>query len=64
MLVDELIERLNELKKQLGNVEVELYMEDIDGMVCGIDDINEVDISTDQDEVKNIYIAHRAGKEE
>lgn len=58
MLVNELIERLNELKEEIGNVEVELYMEDIDGTQCGFDDINEVElISKDFDKI--IYIAHR-----
>ena len=57
--VQELINRLKELKKELGNVEVELYMEDIDGTKCGVNTINEVDISTDGNgEDKKIYIAH------
>ncbi len=56
--VQELINRLEELKKELGNVEVELYMEDIDGTKCGVNTINEVDISTDPDGNKAIYIAH------
>ena len=53
-----MINRLEELKKELGNVEVELYMEDIDGTKCGVNTINEVDISTDPDGNKAIYIAH------
>ena len=56
--VQELINRLEKIKKELGNVEVELYMEDIDGTKCGVNTINEVDISTDPDGNKAIYIAH------
>lgn len=64
MKVQDLINRLEELKKELGNVEVELYMEDIDGTQCGVDTINEVDISTDgKGENKAIYIAHRVENE-
>lgn len=63
MFVQDLINRLEELKAELGNVEVELYMEDIDGTKCGLDDINEIDISTDYVGNKNIYIAH-TNKEE
>ena len=33
-------------------------MEDIDGTKCGVNTINEVDISTDPDGNKAIYIAH------
>lgn len=63
MYVEDLIKRLQELKKELGNVEVELYMEDIDGSQCGVDSINEVDISTDENNEKHIYIAHIIEKE-
>lgn len=64
MKVQALINRLEELKKELGNVDVELYMEDIDGTQCGVDSINEVDISTDGNgENKAIYIAHRVYNE-
>ena len=60
MLVQDLINRLEELKSELGNVEVEIYMEDIDGTECGIDNINEVDISMDvRGKNKAIYIAHK-----
>lgn len=60
MIVSELINKLQELKNQMGDVEVELYMEDIDGTECGMDCINEVDISTDAEGLNpSIYIAHR-----
>lgn len=41
-----------------------MYMEDIDGTQCGVDEINEVDISTDYEGNKAIYIAHRNSEEE
>ena len=60
MKVIDVINRLKELKKELGNVEVELYMEDIDGTQLGTDSINEIDISTDEEGMNPaIYIAHR-----
>lgn len=59
MLVQELIDRLQKLKKEVGNVEVEICMDDIDGISLGLNDINEVDISTSPiDHDKKIYIAH------
>lgn len=59
MFVQELIDRLQELKEQVGNVEVEICMDDIDGTSLGLNDINEVDISTSPiDHDKKIYIAH------
>lgn len=65
MLVSELIKRLKELEKQVGDVEVEMYMEDIDGTECGILDANEVDISTDADGLNPaVYIAHRNKEKE
>lgn len=65
MKVQSLINRLEELKKEFGNIEVELYMEDIDGTQCGVDSINEVDINNDENgENKAIYIAHRVNNEE
>lgn len=64
MKTTELINRLKELQKQLGDVEVELCMEDIDGTECGMDCITEVDISTDENgENPAVYIAHRIDKE-
>lgn len=46
MLVEELIKRLEELKKRAGgNVEVNIIVEDIDGTETRIQPINEVDIS-------------------
>ena len=60
MKISELIKRLEELQKQIGDVEVELYMEDVDGTECGMDCITEVDISTDANgENPAVYIAHR-----
>lgn len=59
MKVSEVIKRLNELKKELGDVDCEIYMEDIDGTQIGIDEINEIDISTDEEGLDAaIYIAH------
>ena len=59
MKVSKVIERLQELKDQLGDVECDMYMEDIDGTQCGVDEINEIDISTDENgENQEIYIAH------
>lgn len=59
MKVKNVIERLQEFEKKLGNVEVEMYMEDVDGTQCGVDEINEIDISTDENgENQAIYIAH------
>lgn len=60
MKVNDLIKKLQELQKQIGyDVEAEIYMEDINGTECGIDDINDVNISTDEhDEDPAILIAH------
>lgn len=59
MKVSEVIKRLNELKKELGDVDCEIYMEDIDGTQIGMDEINEIDISTDEEGLDAaIYIAH------
>lgn len=59
MKVSKVIERLQELKNQLGDVDCDMYMEDIDGTQCGVDEINEIDISTDGDgKNQAIYIAH------
>lgn len=59
MKVSEVIKRLKELKKQYGDIECDMYMEDIDGTECGVDDINEIDISRDMEgNIVSIYIAH------
>lgn len=58
MLVDELIKRLEELKSEVGNVEVTVIVEDIDGTETGIQEINEVEISTDVDGNEEIYIGY------
>lgn len=59
MKVKELIKRLQELEKEVGNVDVQIIVEDIDGTETGLQEINEVDISigTDEDD-KSIYIAY------
>ena len=65
MLVEELIKRLEELKNELGNVEVSVFIDDCDGTSTGILPINEVDISTDKNgEDKEIYIAYLYQNEE
>ena len=65
MKVSEVIKRLEELKEELGDVEVGLYMEDIDGTQCGIDEINEIDVSTDANNGNpEIYIAYKINKED
>ena len=48
MKVEELIEKLKELKKELGNVDVDVIIEDIDGTETGFLPINEVNISKDE----------------
>lgn len=58
MLVDELIKRLEELKSEVGNVEVTVIVEDVDGIETGIQEINEVEISTDVDGNEEIYIGY------
>lgn len=59
MLVEELIKRLEELKEKVGNVEVSIIIEDLDGTETGLQEINEVEISTDENgENKEIYIAY------
>lgn len=60
MLVEELIKRLEELKKEVGNVEVSIIVEDIDGTETGMQTINEIDISTNVDDEtdKEIYIGY------
>ena len=64
MKVEELIKKLEELKKEVGNVEVTIIVEDIDGTETGIQEINEVDISTDGNgEDKEIYIGYFYQKE-
>ena len=64
MKINEVVEKLKKFEKEIGNVEVDLYMEDIDGIVLGFDEINEINISTDTDgENPHIYIAHRVKKE-
>lgn len=69
MLIRELINKLQKFEDKLGNVEVLLYMDDIDGSQCGFDDINDINITTDcfGEDVK-VYIAHKfeleTGKED
>lgn len=59
MLVSEVIKRLQDLKNQLGDVDCDMYMEDIDGTQCGVDEINEIDICIEEGgENPSIYIAH------
>lgn len=59
MKVEELIKKLEELKSKLGNVDVTVIAEDIDGTNTGILPINEVDISTDIDGSNpEIYIGY------
>lgn len=58
MLVDELIKRLEELKSEVGNVEVTVIVEDVDGTETGVQEINEVEISTDVDGNEEIYIGY------
>ncbi len=59
MKVKELIERLQELEKEVGNVDVEIIIEDIDGTsTTGFQEINEVEIGRDADDDKSIYIAY------
>lgn len=59
MKVKELIERLQELEKEVGNVDVEIIIEDIDGTeTTGFQEINEVEIGRDEDDDKSIYIAY------
>ena len=57
MKISELINKLNKLKEKWGDKEVMLYIEDIDDSQLGLDDINEVDFTLEDDPV--IYIAHR-----
>ncbi len=65
MKVSQVIKRLQELQEQLGDVDCDIYMEDIDGTQCGVDEINEIDISTDENgQNPAIYIAHMNPKEE
>lgn len=65
MTVNEVIKRLQELQEQLGDVDCDLYMEDIDGTQCGVDEINEIDICTDENgQNAAIYIAHMNPKTE
>ena len=60
MKLNECIKRLKELEKELGNVDVEMYMEDIDGTQLGMDSVTEIDISTDTEGLNPaVYIAHR-----
>lgn len=64
MKTSELIKRLKEIQEQIGDSEIEIYMEDIDGTECGMDSINEVEISTNESgENPSVYIAHRIDKE-
>ncbi len=60
MLVEELIKRLEKLKEEVGNVEVSIIVEDIDGTETGMQTINEIDISTNVDDEtdKEIYIGY------
>ena len=58
MKVEKLIKRLEELRNELGNVEVSIIIEDIDGIETGFQDINEVDISINTDDEKEIYIGY------
>lgn len=60
MLVENLIKRLQELRNELGNVEVSIIIEDCDGTeTTGFQDINEIDISMDIDgNNKEIYIGY------
>ncbi len=57
MKVSEVINRLTELKEKWGDKECMLYMEDIDGTKTGLDEINEIENTLEDDPV--IYIAHR-----
>lgn len=66
MTVSKVIERLRELQKQVGfDVDVEMYMEDIDGTQCGVDEITDINFATDEhNENPTICIAHFNNKEE
>ena len=63
MKIEELIKRLEELRNELGNVEVSIIIEDIDGTETGFQDINEVDISINPNDEKEIYIGYFCDKE-
>ena len=65
MKVEELIEKLKELKKELGNVDVDVIIEDIDGTETGFLPINEVAISKDENGNKaGIYLGYLWENEE
>lgn len=65
MKIKELIKKLEKLKNKIGDVEVNVIIEDIDGTKTGILDINEVDISTDiNGEDPKVYIGYFYKKED
>lgn len=65
MKIKELIKKLEKLKNKIGDVEVNVIIEDIDGTKTGILDINEVDISTDiNGENPKVYIGYFYDKED
>ena len=61
MKVSEVIEKLNKLKEKFGDLECMVYMEDIDGTETGLDEINEIENTLEDEPV--IYIAHRNEEE-
>ena len=61
MKVEELIEKLKNFKSKLGNVNVDVIIEDIDGTKAGFLPINKVDISKDENgNNPEIYIGYFA----
>lgn len=48
MKVEELIEKLKKIKNEVGNVDVDIIVEDIDGTETGFLPINEVAISKEE----------------
>ena len=48
MKVEELIEKLKKIKNEVGNVDVDIIVEDIDGTETGFLPINDVPISKEE----------------
>lgn len=56
MKVSEVISKLQELQNKWGNIECMICMDDIDGTQLGLDTINEIENTLEDEPI--IYIAH------
>lgn len=59
MKTSELINKLDKIQKDVGDLEVRLYLKDEDGYICDTHSITDVGIQNDENEtIINAYIGY------